>query len=157
MKILIVEDDHRINQLLEYNLRREGHQVLIREDAQFEDYWLQRNAPDLIIMDWNLPGKQGVDRCLELKLNPKFKRLPVIILSARDRISEIEKALSQGADGYITKPFLPGDISSLLERQIAKMDPRRLKIPRDSSLSLSLKRWIYPLQSKFGIPGRESA
>lgn len=109
-KILIIEDDAHISKLVAYNLNKAGFKSIAI--ASFENLFdvLTNNVIDLIILDINLPKKDGYQICKELKEKPKYKNIPIIMLTARgeeiDRITGFEL----GADDYLVKPFSPTEL-----------------------------------------------
>jgi len=106
-KILIVEDDRDINELIRYNLEREGFDVLsLYDGGQVVDIALTRK-PDLILLDLMLPLRDGIDVCRELKSQIDTKKIPVIMITAKGTESDMVIGLSMGADDYIPKPFSP--------------------------------------------------
>ncbi len=106
-RILIVEDDHDISELVRYNLEREGYDVsALFEGGDAFDHALKRK-PDLIILDLMLPGTDGMEICRLLKNEEGTKNIPVIMLTAKGEESDVVIGLQMGADDYITKPFSP--------------------------------------------------
>ncbi len=106
-KILLVDDEEDILELLSYNLEREGYKtirVLTGEDALRK---IEINKPDLMILDLMLPGVDGLEITRRLKSNSKTAGLPIIMLSAKGEESDVVTGLELGADDYITKPFSP--------------------------------------------------
>ncbi len=104
-KIAVVEDEEALSVLLRYNLEAEGYQVdtMLRGDEA--EIALRENVPDLLILDWMLPGVSGIELCRRLRQWPETERLPVIMLTARGEESERVRGLSVGADDYVVKPF----------------------------------------------------
>ena len=119
-KILIVEDEASLVELLEYNLSRQQYQTCVVMEGQKVMSTLKSEAPDLILMDWMLPGISGVELCHLIRQNVSFKKIPVIMLTARSDEADKVKGLSMGADDYMTKPFsipeLMARIQALLRR-----------------------------------------
>ena len=105
--ILIVEDDENIQQLVGYNLVKAGFQVLYADSGEQALSLLFRENPDLMILDIMLPGLDGHEVCKKVRLDPRSRRLPIIMLTARSGEDEISTGLDLGADDYITKPFSP--------------------------------------------------
>lgn len=104
-KILIVDDESAIRQMLVFALSSEGHECLEAGDADQAQKIIQKSSPDLILLDWMMPGLSGVDLARRLKRNPETKDLPIIMLTAKGEETDKIKALDTGADDYITKPF----------------------------------------------------
>src|SRR4029079_742012 len=103
--ILIVEDEAPIQILLTYNLPEE--RVLVRATANGEDvaHLVNEERPDLIVLDWMLPGISGIEVCRLIRSPPETRDIPVIMLTARGEENERVRGLATGADDYIVKPF----------------------------------------------------
>jgi len=104
-RILIVEDEEPLTMLLRYNLEAEGYEVETSARGDEADTRLKESTPDLVVLDWMLPGLSGIELCRRLRARPETRQLPIIMLTARD--DELDKVLGLelGADDYITKPF----------------------------------------------------
>ncbi len=103
--ILVVEDEPAIQSLIEINLRRAGHDVALAGDAETARRLITATLPDLVLLDWMLPGMSGIDFARQLRRDARTRDLPVIMLTARaDERDKIE-GFDIGADDYITKPF----------------------------------------------------
>jgi phosphate regulon transcriptional regulator PhoB len=109
-RILIVDDEHDIIELLSYNLSKEGYNVTAAMDGEMALKQIKRKIFDLIILDLMLPGMQGMELCRILRNDPKTKNLPVIILTAKTEEVDRILGLELGADDYITKPFSPREL-----------------------------------------------
>ena len=106
-RILAVEDDEDILELIQYNLRKEGYRVTgvtTGEEALDE---VRLSVPDLMVLDLMLPGIDGLDVCKRLRADPKTHAVPIVMLTAKGEESDIVIGLELGADDYITKPFSP--------------------------------------------------
>src|SRR5919198_999363 len=118
--ILIVEDEEALTLLLRYNLEAEGYGVETVPRGDEADLRFKERAPDLVILDWMLPGLSGIEICRRLRARPDTKALPIIMLTARGEESERVRGLTTGADDYIVKPFslpeLMARVSALLRR-----------------------------------------
>ena len=119
-KILIVEDEQDIIELLKYNLEREGFHAVSARTGENAIEIMEREAPDLVILDWMLPEMDGLETCRLIKQDPKSKNIPIIFLTAKSEESDVVVGLQLGADDYITKPFSPkvllARIKALLRR-----------------------------------------
>lgn len=104
-KILIVDDEPNIVMSLEYLMRKNGHDVFIARNGSEALDILSKEVPDLILLDIMMPDVDGYEICASVKENPTFKLTKVVFLSAKSKISDIEKGYEVGADLYITKPF----------------------------------------------------
>ena len=116
-KILIVDDDVTITELMKALVKMEGHEPSAVNDSMHAMEVAQSFKPDLITLDLMMPGLTGFELCELMKNDPKFARVPIVIVSARDDTESKEKAMQAGANAYITKPFgmeeLIGTIKSL--------------------------------------------
>ena len=119
-RILIVEDEEDLTLLLRYNLEAAGYEVETVARGDEADLRFKERTPDLVILDWMLPGLSGIEICRRLRARPDTKALPIIMLTARGEESERVRGLSTGADDYIVKPFslpeLMARVSALLRR-----------------------------------------
>ena len=104
-KILIVEDEEALSALLEYNLAREGFQVRVSADGDDALMAIEEDTPDLVLLDWMLPGPSGIEICRRVRAKPATRELPVIMLTARGEEDDRVRGLETGADDYLTKPF----------------------------------------------------
>lgn len=106
-KILVVDDEEDLVELVKYNLEREGYGVICVGTGEDALTSAREDTPELIILDLMLPGVDGLDVCKDLKRNEKTRHIPVIMLTAKTEDSDIVSGLELGADDYITKPFSP--------------------------------------------------
>ena len=120
-RILLVEDDSALVELLEYNLVAAGYEVATAESAEQGRALLSQRDFDLLILDWMLPGMSGVDFCALLRGSDQFARLRILMLTARGQEADRVQGISAGADDYLVKPFsiprLLARVSSLLAGQ----------------------------------------
>jgi len=106
-RILVVEDDRDISELIRYNLEREGYQVsAVFNGGQALEY-AAKIGPDLILLDLMLPETDGLDICRQLKADDDLKGIPVVMLTAKSEEADVIVGLQMGAEDYITKPFSP--------------------------------------------------
>ena len=104
-KVLVIDDEEDIRELLDYNLRREGYKVLLAVDGNEGIKTIRDQKPDLIILDLMLPGLDGLDVCRIVKNDKELSNIPIIMLTAKGEEEDIINGLELGADDYITKPF----------------------------------------------------
>ena len=104
-RILVVEDEADLSLLLAYNLEAEGYLAECVERGDEAELRLAENPPDLLILDWMLPGVSGLEICRRLRARESYRTLPVIMLTARGEEGERVRGLSVGADDYVVKPF----------------------------------------------------
>jgi DNA-binding response OmpR family regulator len=116
-RVLVVDDDRVIQQLLEVNLELEGYDVVARASDGNEA--LDKAAelkPDIIILDIMMPKMDGLEVCRRLKADPKLSKIPVILLSARAQDFDVRAGLEIGASAYLTKPFDPVELLDVVGR-----------------------------------------
>ena len=113
LRVLIVEDEKALADILEYNFKKEGYTVDTALDGEIALDKIIFKAPDLIILDWMLPKLSGIELCRKVRINKKVKNIPIIMLTARGEEKDRLKGLEMGADDYVTKPF---SINELLAR-----------------------------------------
>ena len=106
-RILIVEDEKDILELVKYNLEKEGYLVFTALNAEDGLNLLEKESVQLVILDLMLPGIDGLEACRLIKQDPKTKNIPVIMLTAKSEESDVIVGLQLGADDYVTKPFSP--------------------------------------------------
>lgn len=104
-KVLVVEDEANLREILKFNLEKEGYLTEAAVDANEALIFLDEFMPDIILLDLMLPGLKGMQFLRLIKENPKCKHIPVVVVSAKNSESDIVNALESGADDYITKPF----------------------------------------------------
>ena len=104
-KILIVDDDPNIVVSLEYLMKREGHAVAVAVDGEAALAAVKECEPDLILLDIMMPKKDGFEVCRELRANPAWPAIKVLMLTAKGRDADRSKGFALGADAYMTKPF----------------------------------------------------
>jgi two-component system, OmpR family, alkaline phosphatase synthesis response regulator PhoP len=105
--VLVVEDEDDIRELVGYNLLKEGYQVAEVTTGEEALAAVESKTPDLLLLDIMLPGLDGLSVCRKLKGDPKYKSIPIILLTAKGEESDIVVGLNMGADDYVTKPFSP--------------------------------------------------
>ena len=105
--ILVVEDEPAIQELIAVNLSFAGHKVLRADDAEQARLLIDAELPDLILLDWMLPGLSGLQLARQLRNAERTKEVPIIMLTAKGEESDKVEGLESGADDYITKPFSP--------------------------------------------------
>ena len=125
-KILIVEDEEPLTLLLRYNLESEGYLVDAVARGDEADTKLKESVPDLIVLDWMLPGLSGIELCRRLRTRPETKSLPIIMLTARGEESERVRGLSTGADDYIVKPFSVPELLARVRALLRRAKPERM-------------------------------
>lgn len=122
-RVTVVEDEEALSVLLRYNLESEGYQVetILRGDEA--EIALRENVPDLLILDWMLPGVSGIELCRRLRQRPETERLPIIMLTARGEESERVRGLAVGADDYVVKPFSTPELLARVKAMLRRANP----------------------------------
>jgi DNA-binding response OmpR family regulator len=103
--VLIADDEPNILISLEYLMKREGYRVVVAHDGQEACELIERERPDLVLLDVMMPKKTGFDVCHEVRANEAFKTMPILLLTAKGRDTDVAKGLALGANDYMTKPF----------------------------------------------------
>jgi two-component system phosphate regulon response regulator PhoB len=125
-RILIVEDEEPLTLLLRYNLEAEGYEVDAVARGDEAQTKLQESTPDLVVLDWMLPGLSGIELCRRLRARPETKSLPIIMLTARGEESEKVRGLATGADDYIVKPFSVPELLARVRALLRRASPERV-------------------------------
>ena len=125
-RILVVEDEEAITVLLRYNLEAEGYRVETVARGDEAEVRLREAVPDLMLLDWMLPGLSGIELCRRLRLRPETERLPVIMLTARGEEGERVRGLATGADDYIVKPFSVPELLARVRALLRRAKPEHL-------------------------------
>ncbi|MDT3684580.1 MAG: phosphate regulon transcriptional regulator PhoB [Pseudorhodoplanes sp.] len=125
-QILIVEDEVPLSLLLRYNLEADGYNVETVARGDDADIWLRERLPDLIVLDWMLPGLSGIELCRRLRARQETKSLPIIMLTARGEESERVRGLATGADDYVVKPFSVPELLARVRSLLRRSKPERM-------------------------------
>ncbi len=121
--ILIVEDEAAIHQLLEYNLKAEGFRTRVLETGEEVHSAISDEMPDLVLLDWMLPGLSGIEVCKLIRARPETKTLPIVMLTARGEETERVRGLATGADDYIVKPFSIPEVMARIRSILRRVRP----------------------------------
>lgn len=122
--ILVVEDEPGIQEVLKFNLGHYGHQVTLANDAESALQQMRTVLPDLILLDWMLPGMSGIELAKRLRADPRLKEIPIIMLTARSEERDAVLGLETGADDYITKPFSPRELMARIKAVLRRRAPQ---------------------------------
>jgi two-component system phosphate regulon response regulator PhoB len=125
-RILIVEDEEPLTMMLRYNLEAEGYAVETAARGDEAEIKLAESPPDLVVLDWMLPGLSGIELCRRLRARPATARLPIIMLTARGEEGERVRGLSTGADDYIVKPFSLPEFIARIGALLRRASPERI-------------------------------
>jgi two-component system, OmpR family, phosphate regulon response regulator PhoB len=125
-RIMVVEDEEALVTLLQYNLKLEGYEVeaVLRGDEA--ETRLNEKMPDLLVLDWMLPGLSGIELCRRLRARAATRQLPIIMLTARGDESEKIRGLATGADDYIVKPFSLPEFLMRVKALLRRASPERV-------------------------------
>ena len=121
--ILIVEDESPILELLALNISQAGYNPLRAISAEHAEKLINEALPDIILLDWMLPGMSGIDFAKKLRSNALTKTIPIIMLTARSDELDKVKGLEIGADDYITKPFSPRELNARIKAVLRRKAP----------------------------------
>ncbi len=122
-RILIVEDEEALNLLLRYNLESEGFAVDVVERGDEAETRVSEHPPDLIVLDWMLPGVSGIEICRRLRAKDETKGIPILMLTARGEETERVRGLSTGADDYVVKPFSLPELLARVQALLRRSNP----------------------------------
>jgi two-component system phosphate regulon response regulator PhoB len=143
-RVLLIEDDRDIVELVRYNLEREGFQVAAAMDGASGLAQIRKTPPDILLLDLMLPKLSGLDICKEIRRDTTLNKLPILMLTARGEEADRVVGLEMGADDYVTKPFSPRElgarVKALLRRTEPVNEPRRVIESRSLSIDPSSYR-----------------
>ncbi len=122
-KILVVEDEPAIQTLIAVNLKRAGHEVIGALDAEAAQRHINAALPDLILLDWMLPGMSGLELAKRLRADIRTRAVPIIMLTARGEERDKVQGLETGADDYVTKPFSPRELLARIQAVLRRRAP----------------------------------
>jgi len=122
-KVLIVEDEEALSLLLRYNLESEGYAVETCARGDDAEVRLREALPDLLLLDWMLPGISGIELCRRLRNREETKTLPILMLTARGEESERVRGLATGADDYVVKPFSVPELMARVRAILRRSKP----------------------------------
>jgi two-component system phosphate regulon response regulator PhoB len=128
-RVLVVEDEAAIAELIALNLRHQGFEVAVAADAEGAQAEVDRVLPDLVILDWMLPGTSGVQLARRWRADPRTREVPVIMLTARASETDKIAGLDAGADDYLTKPFSPAELQARIRAVLRRRVPSALDLP----------------------------
>src|SRR5215208_5170609 len=121
--ILVMEDEEALAILLRYNFEAEGYNIETIMRGDEAELWLAEREPDLILLDWMLPGLSGIELCRRLRARPSTAALPLIMLTARGEEDERVRGLSTGADDYVVKPFSLPELMQRVRALLRRVRP----------------------------------
>ena len=115
MKVLVVEDDPVVRELIEWKLAAAGHEVLLADDGEAGLRRAKVDKPDAVIVDWMMPKLTGLEVCQAIRADEELADTPVLLLTARAQESDVERGYAAGVDDYLMKPFSPRELLTRLE------------------------------------------
>lgn len=121
--ILLVEDEPAIQELIAFNLTQAGHHVMRADSVEVAQNMVRSALPDLILLDWMLPGISGIDYARKLRADERTRQIPLIMLTARSDEADKIAGLDTGADDYITKPFSPRELQARIKAVLRRRSP----------------------------------
>ncbi len=122
-RVLLIEDDRDIVELVRYNLEREGFQVASATDGATGLAQVRKTPPDLLLLDLMLPKLSGLEICREIRRDQSLNRLPILMLTARGEEADRVVGLEMGADDYVTKPFSPRELGARVKALLRRTEP----------------------------------
>jgi two-component system alkaline phosphatase synthesis response regulator PhoP len=149
-RILIIEDDRDIVELVRYNLSNEGFQVAAASDGSTGLAQLRKSPPDLLLLDLMLPKLSGLEICKEIRRDERLNRLPILMLTARGEEADRVVGLEIGADDYVTKPFSPRELVARVKALLRRAEP-----PSEVERAIEVGRLVIdPLSYKVTSSGK---
>jgi len=149
--ILVIEDEEDIQELVRYNLSKEGYRVASALDGEEGFRAAKSSTPDLIVLDLMLPGIDGLELCRLFKADAKTRHVPVVMLTAKGEESDVVAGLELGADDYVTKPFSP----RILVARIRAVLRRKVREAEDDSAPLKIHDLaIHPGRHEVTLKGK---
>ena len=124
-KILIIEDEKAVREMLCFTLKNNGFEILEAEDSNSALDALKENEINLILLDWMLPGKQGIEISRIVRSSSEIKDIPIIMLTAKSDESDKVLGLESGADDYVTKPFSPKELVARIKALLRRTAPQK--------------------------------
>lgn len=126
VKILVVEDEEPLALLLRYNLEAEGYRTRVAHRAEEAEIAVLEDRPDLIILDWMLPGVSGLELCRRWRSQHTSRNIPIILLTARGEEADRIRGLTTGADDYVLKPFSVPELMARVRAILRRSNPERI-------------------------------
>lgn len=151
-KILVVEDDDDIRELMKYNLEKEGYRVSTVSTGELAIKRAKSDTPDLILLDLMLPGVDGLAVCKDLRSDPITRKIPIAMLTAKGEEVDVITGLEVGADDYITKPFSPrvllARVRAMLRRGKGEAGDEPVKLIKRGEITIDSARHQVTLKGK---------
>ncbi len=131
--VMVVEDEPAIQELVAFNLKQAGHNVVPAHSAEQAQRLIKEAIPDLILLDWMLPGASGIDFARRLKSEGYTKDIPIIMLTARGEEQDKIRGLETGADDYVSKPFSPRELMARIKAVLRRRAPQMTDEPAEAA------------------------
>lgn len=125
-KVLVVEDEAALAELLRYNLEAEGFGVSVAETGEQAEVALAEERPDLVVLDWMLPGVSGIELCRRMRSRADTRNVPILMLTARGEEADRVRGLATGADDYVVKPFSLPELMARVRAILRRAAPDRI-------------------------------
>jgi two-component system phosphate regulon response regulator PhoB len=125
-KVMVIEDEEALVELLTYNLAAEGFTVTVTTRGEEAEACVAEEKPDLIVLDWMLPGVSGIEICRRLRAGPATRGIPILMLTARAEEADRIRGLTTGADDYVVKPFSVPELMARVKALIRRSHPERI-------------------------------
>ncbi|MCS6986723.1 MAG: phosphate regulon transcriptional regulator PhoB [Sphingomonadaceae bacterium] len=122
-KVLLVEDDANLVELIRYNLEKENFRVVVTADGEEALVMAEEERPDVVVLDWMIASLSGIEVCRRLRRAPETAGLPIIMLTARAEEGDRIRGLETGADDYVTKPFSPRELVARVRAVLRRLRP----------------------------------
>jgi len=149
-RILIVEDDPALSEMLVYNLTSAGFETTLTADGDEAISAILDETPDLVILDWMLPNLSGIEICRQIRANYQTRHLPVIMLTAKGEDPDRVRGLNTGADDYMVKPYSPAELIARIQALLRRSNPESLAdVLNFADISMDLQEHLV---SRDGIP-----
>ena len=137
-KILIIEDEKAVREMLRFTLKNNGFEILEAEDSNSALDILKKNNINLILLDWMLPGKEGIEIARNIRTSGDTKDIPIIMLTAKSDESDKILGLESGADDYVTKPFSPKELIARIKALLRRTAPQKdMKVVKYGNITLN--------------------
>lgn len=151
-KVVVIEDEADIREVVEYNLEREGYSVAVSGDGEHGIDLVRREAPDLVLLDLMLPGLDGIEVCRRLKSDDVTASIPIIMVTAKGEESDVVLGLQIGADDYVIKPFSPKELTArvkaVLRRGPLKQEQQGGERVAHEGLVVDVGRYVVTIDDK---------
>ncbi len=128
-RVLVVEDEAALAELLRYNLAAEGYSVSLARDGAEAELELAEQMPDLVVLDWMLPSVSGIELCRRIRARSPTQSLPILMLTARGEEADRLRGLATGADDYVVKPFSVPELMARVRAILRRAPSARAERP----------------------------